>query len=389
MQRDLFFFSIFLIIFVAISILIIGTNNIDLKTSDFSSSLIKLDEKIIEKPEQKKQMSKYIESVKYGGLWFFYNQNKNFLYYEYNILEDKHSESNHPLREVAALWSIAKFANFSKRTEFKELTNRGIRYFQDYFVFDEENDFYYLNVDPKNIKLGYSAFMILALIESEYPNKDYYIEKFANSILYHQNEDGSFKTFFFSEKTGGQDFYPGEALTALTHLYEYSGEEKYMKSTLKAFVYYRDYFRESKKTALIPWHTRAYNKLFKQTRSREVAEFIFEMNDYLLGTHYKTGECSGYMFDDGIIVAVRMEGVNQAYEIAKMIGDTKRENCYKQYIKEGADYILSLQIKNSPIYNKQAIGGFKQNKFVYSTRVDRNQHAIMALMNAVELGILK
>jgi hypothetical protein len=85
--------------------------------------------------------------------------------------------------------------------------------------------------------------------------------------------------------------------------------------------------------------------------------------------------------------AVAMEGVNKAYELAKMFGDEKRMACYSNYINEGKNYILSIQITDSD--DIRAVGGFRGSKKSATMRVDRNQHAAFALIDAYEMGILE
>ncbi len=339
--------------------------------------------------DQTQSNQKYVNAIKYGALWFYNNQNNNFLHYEYDVSKDAYSPESQELRETASLWAISKAANFTDGKIFKNLANKGFAYFEKYFKCSSSNDFCYLNITPDNKNIGYSGFVIMSLLEMEHPKKDYYLEKFANGILYQQNADGSLNTHFYSEKSNNVDYYPGEALIALAKLYEYNSEEKYLQALKKAFVYYRKYWYENKNTPFIPWQSRAYAKLYEFSKDQEVADFVFDMNDYLIEIQAKHNPCSDFVFNQGIIIAVRMEGMNQAYKTAKLVGDEKKAQCYAQYTKDGSDYILTLQTKKADGVNKKAIGGFLQNPDGTTHRVDRNQHAIMALMEAIELEILK
>lgn len=330
----------------------------------------------------------YYQAVEKGAQWFLNNQNDNFIYYEYYPFEKKHSEDQHSLREMGALWSIAKSANYLKNSELKDLANKGFSYFEKHFVYDEENDFIYVNVTEEKIKLGYSAFAILSLLEIDHEKKDYYLEKLANGILYQQQESGEIKTFFYSDRNTGIDYYPGEALIAIMSLYEYDPQDKYLQAVEKAFPYYAQYFRENNNTAFVPWQSRAYYKLYEYTNDPEIGEFIFEMNDYLLTKHDPVNECADFDFSKGIVTAVYIEGMNKAYALAKDVNDEQREKCYKNFIKEGIDYILTLQVRDQQEYELAALGGFFGSKTSVSMRVDRNQHAIMSLMDALEIGVL-
>lgn len=399
MSKDLLLFIGYIVLFLTVSYIATPfsfdkvnpekeINNLIAENGILQSNFPAQASPVLQNQYQNKRQE-YIDAIKYGALWFYNNQNNNFLNYEYDPLNDSYVEGKEELREVASLWAIAKAANFTNRVEFKNLAQKGFAYFEKYFKYDKEKDFYYLNITPGSTKLGYSGFIILSLLEIDHPKKDFYLEKFADGIIYQQKPDGSLATHFYSDKVSNVDYYPGEALIAIAKLYEYKPEQKYLDLLNKAFSYYKKYWQENKNTPFIPWQTRAYNKLYKFTNSQEVADFIFEMNDYLITYQPKYNSCSDFVFNQGIIIAVRMEGMNQAYEIAKMIGDKQREQCYGQYIKEGADYIMSLQVKKSPLVKIKALGGFGQNKDFPLQRIDRNQHAIMALMEAIELGILQ
>jgi len=65
-------------------------------------------------------------------------------------------------------------------------------------------------------------------------------------------------------------------------LYDATGEEVYLNSVHKAFPYYRKYWRGNKNTAFVPWHTQAYLIFYNYTKNERVAEFVFEMNDWLI-----------------------------------------------------------------------------------------------------------
>jgi len=334
------------------------------------------------------RLDKYTESIRLGGEWFLNSQNDNFLFYTYDFETNKYSGESHPLRETASLWSISMLSNYLNDPRYKTLTNKGIKYFENYFYYDEQTDFIILNITPKKQKLGYSAFMILPFLESEHPQKEYYLEKFANGIIQQQNEDGSFNSYFYSSNPGSQNYYPGESLFAIMSLYEHTRDIKYLQIAQKAFPYYQEYFREEENTAFVPWQSRAYNKLYKVTQNKEVAEFVFEMNDFMLDFHQPDENCQNFDFSRGSVTAVYMEGVNMAYELAKLLNDQDRIVCYSNFIKEGADAILALQLTDSNICPPSAIGGFRGSWDSTSMRVDRNQHAVVALIEAKELGIL-
>lgn len=324
-----------------------------------------------------------------GGEWFLNNQNDSFLYYRYYPYENRHSTKHHSLREMGALWSIAKLSNFLNDSRYDSLAQKGFRYFEDSFKYDEEDDFYCVNITRNKIKLGYSAFIILTLLEIDHPKKEYYLDKFAQGIINMQNKNGSLNTFFYSNRSSGTDYYPGEALFALISLYEYKNDKRFLEVVENAFPYYVEYWRNRPNTAFVPWQTRAYYQLYKITQKRKFANFVFEMNDYMLERHSPKKQFSDFNFSRGIVTAVYLEGVIKAYELARELNDNKRTKCYANFIKEGLDFIITLQIADSTNFTKEALGGFLGSQKSKSMRADRNQHAVMALMEACEIGIIE
>lgn len=100
-----------------------------------------------------------------------------------------------------------------------------------------------------------------------------------------QEDDGSFKTSYTSDEIKGVDYYPGEAVLSLMELYKSTGDERYINSVKKAFPYYRSYWRDNKNTAFIPWHSQTYRLLYEETEDPELAEFMFEINDWLIDNY--------------------------------------------------------------------------------------------------------
>jgi hypothetical protein len=332
----------------------------------------------------------YLQSIFLGGEWFLSNQNEEFLYYQYLPFKGEHPSDRHYLREMGALWAVTNLANFFGDEDHEDLAVRGFDFFEKSFEEDSENGFVYVDINPEKRKLGYSAFMILSLLEIDHEEKDYYLDRLAEGIIYQQNDDGSLRTHFYSDYESSEDYYPGEALLALMSLYEYNGEKKHLDAVGKAFPYYRKYWRGNKNTAFVPWQTRAYVKFYRATGRVDVRDFVFEMNDYMLNEYDPTGDCSGFIFvGKDSVAAVHQEGVNKAYSLAKEVDDDERVRCYGNFILESSSFVKSLQITSAIGGRVESVGGFIGGNKRDSMRADRNQHAVMALMDAYNLGLIE
>ena len=318
-------------------------------------------------------------AIELGAQWFVQNENNRFLHYDYHILEMDHTGKKHSLREMGGLWSIVKAADYLEDEGLNRLANKGFNHFEKYLEHDSVEGFTFVNITPHKVKLGYSAMMILALLESDREERLELSKALGESILYHQNEDGSLQTFFYSDRATGVDYYPGEALLALMGLYEETNEAKYLNAVQRALPFYQAYFRSNPNTAFVPWQSRAFTKLYFATGSQAAKEFVFEMNDFMISTNQPLESCSEYDFPRGITTGVFMEGVCQAWRVAKDAGELAKVNCYRNFLSEGVIHILKFQITETidPI----ALGGFRGSLNSRMLRVDNNQHAIMALMD--------
>jgi hypothetical protein len=114
------------------------------------------------------------------------------------------------------------------------------------------------------------------------------------------------------------------------------------------------------------------------------------MNDFMIEEH--SDDCENFDFSRGIVTAVYMEGVIKAYLLAQELNETEKEQCYYNFVKQGSDYILTLQITQednlNDHYEIHAIGGFLGSETSDSMKVDRNQHATMSLMDGIDARIL-
>lgn len=317
--------------------------------------------------------------------WFINNKDSNFIYYDndpYRIF----LQNYHPLRELLALWSIYEYLNYVEDSKLRNLANDGLEYFLKNSKYDPSEDFFYINVNSERISLGQSAFMLMALIQSNHPKKEYYIEKFSNGILSLQNEDGSFNTFFYSERKDEQEYYPGQAMLSLISLYEYTGDTRYLDSVNRAYKYYSNYWRQSKSIAMISWHSQALYIFYQKNKQTEIAQFIFEMNDYISAA-YTQDNCTTFKFSN-LQAPVLLEGMNKAYVVAKQLNDTERTFCYGNFIRDASNFTLNLQVMEANMFNKKDLGGIRISKHSDYITCDNVGHALNAIVGAKETGII-
>jgi len=336
--------------------------------------------------------SSIYKSITNGYYWFLHSINNKTgrLEYEYYPSTDAYSLNNNHVRQLATLWSITELQQFLHTNKSDELIASMLNY---YLSFQHETkNFFYITIDNES-KLANNAFLILSLInQPDYPHQAMLLEKLAKGILSLQQENGSFNTYFFSDKNTGIDYYPGEAMLSLMKLYKYTSNESYLSAIEKAFHYYKYYWENNKNTAFIPWHTQTYALLYKETKDNDLVDFIFEMNDWMIDkyqiqTSPYPDEIGGFpYYYPTFSTSVFLEGINDAYDIAVSVSDANHINKYKSAIQDGIRFIMQTQFtENNSFYlinDERALGGFKTSLTDNTIRIDNTQHAVLALMKS-------
>jgi len=337
------------------------------------------------------------ERLRLAASWFANNVNEETgtMEYVYYPSRDKYSSKNNHVRQLATLWSIATLRNALGDTRLDRIIERTLQKYLSYVECEEDRCV--VDIEGK-AKIAYNAFLILALLETPaYPEAKPLMMKLGEALLKQQKEDGSYHTYFHSDKNTGIDYYPGEAMLALMRLFEETQDPKYLHSVEKAFPYYRDYWRGNKNTAFVPWHTQAYFLLYQHTEDPRLKSFVFEMNDWLIDK-YQIKESERLDFIGGFPKGVPrnssssyLEGINDAYALAKQVGDIRHRKKYEDSIRSGIRFILLTQYtpENSfyLVNQDRTIGGFRKTLLSNSQRIDYTQHALLAILKALEYEV--
>lgn len=320
------------------------------------------------------------------------NPDTGLLEYIYFPSKNRYAQDNNHTRQLATLWATTKLKLFIKTSSLDDLITRTL----DYYLknIQTRNGYTFIKIGQK-ADLSFNAFTILALLNSNYSEKDEVMKQLALGILAMQKQDGSYYTNFESKKISGINYFPGEAMLALMYLYDYTKNNLYLDSVKKASRYYRVYWVKNKNTAFIPWHTQVYFLLFKETKDISLIKFIFEMNDWLINnyqiqTSKYPDEIGGFPKKNpgGCMTAVYLEGLNDAYSLANYLNDAFHKNKYTKAIRLGTRFVMQNQfnLTNSFYFKNpnKAIGGIKKRIVDNELRIDNVQHTIMALIKTYE-----
>ncbi len=268
---------------------------------------------------------------------------------------------------------------------------------------------------PIRGNLGVLA-LTLAAIQSPSLGSRYEAERqrIAEAILSWQRPDGSFRCRFNSiclaDDGASQDYFPGEALTAVV-LEMRSGGQHAQRAMAAALRWYRSRFRKQPTTAFVPWQIEAWRLFAEWAMSvaspvvpdaKASSEFVFEMADWMLrhqigpaGVHPDL--IGGFALADskpGVSTASYTQAIIGALSLAMKLGDGDRASRYREASLAGLDYVRRLQIvpETAVLFSDpaRAVGGTTGSLSDMTIRCDYDQHALTAYLAALETtGLLE
>lgn len=254
------------------------------------------------------------------------------------------------------------------------------------------------------VKLGAVALASLALVENPH-RPDYAAQETAlrRTVDHLWRTNGEFRTFLVpSHRTDNVNFYPGEALLLWATLFAESRDPALLDRIMTSVRFYRDWHLQNRNPAFIPWHTQACFLVWQHTRSDELRDWIFEMNDWLLGiqqweTQRAFPDTLGRFYDPdrpfgpphASSTGVYLEGLIDAWRLARETGDATRRERYRQSIIRGLRSVTQLTFRD-PVdlfyvsRRDRAFGGVRTTVYDNTIRVDNVQHNLMALLKILE-----
>lgn len=337
--------------------------------------------------------------------------------YEFHPSTGEEAPTDNTVRQALATLCLARIANRSKKPEDREVAERNLGYFIRHHYRTEGEFGIVSEVDlidgadlgagqpgaatptpeGKEPKLGAMAILALTLLER--PKVKPFEKPLAALVAttkHLQQKDGSFRTHFgVTDRDDNQNFYPGETLllwaTALRMKSPLIDAETYLKSAR----YYRSFFKKKPSPAFIPWHTQAHVVALESIEAPDLVKFVFEMNDWLVDLQQWQGapypDIAGRFYDPkrktlgsahASATGVYLEGLIDAYELARRSGEAARADRYRLTILRGLRNLMQLQFKspeemfyvNRP---ERVLGGIRTEVYDNRIRVDNVQHALM------------
>lgn len=310
--------------------------------------------------------------------------------YFFNPSSQYYSRNDNLIRQALGAYSMAKSYELTGNKAYLDSAEKNIDFILTHAKYD--NNFAYVSF-AEDSELGSVAVTLIAILElPDYKKYEKEINLFSNFLLFMQRNDGSFKTFYNSNRPDDFDFYPGETMLALAKLHKNTADKKYLEAVEKAFPFYKNYFAKTKHTAFYRWQTSTFYEMYELTKKKEYADFVFEMTDWIIKSQYDESNApypdflGGFSFTGGIPGAgtpVFVEGIADAYKTAKIANDKNRIIKYGKSLKLASRFILQLQFDDINTYYlknpETAVGAIRESLTSNNLRIDYTSHSIIAL----------
>ena len=162
----------------------------------------------------------------------------------------------------------------------------------------------------------------------------------------------------------------------------------------RSIQFYREYFRDRRSPALVPWQVQAYAMITRHAERQDYVDYVFELTDFLAGKQLTRDNCewpemwggiAAYEPDRaGVSTASYLEGFAEALRLARSVGDEARTKKYERVVRDAARFVLQLQVRPEETYAmrspQDAVGGIRTSPSLNLLRIDHCQHALVGLI---------
>ena len=344
------------------------------------------------------------------GEWMLRNLSAyGALPYKYWPSRGEDSPADNAIRRFLASLSLARLGDLRDSAEIREAARRNLS-FNLAWYFRPLGDGRGAIVEPTGAKLGAAALAGLAIIES--PARDEFageLTMLAAGIDSLVDEEHGFRTFFFPAERDGENwnFYSGEALLFWAEAVRKGlSIAPRLERCAMAFERCRKIHHRKRNPAFVPWHTQACASLFARTGERRFADFVLEMNDWLLPMQQWNGievDVRGRFYNPrrpefgpphAASTGAYLEGLADAAPLARALGQERRAAAYERAIKRGLRSLRQLQFRDcrDMFYvsrPERVLGALRTEVYDNAVRVDSAAHALAAaikILRPMEFG---
>jgi hypothetical protein len=262
------------------------------------------------------------------------------------------------------------------------------------------------------VKLGAVALAGMAMYT--HPKRDKWATQIAGlramvDHLWH--EDGSFSSFYAGGNEEFWNFYPGEAMLFWATIYTEEHDAEILRKYKASVPFFAKWHRDHRNPAFVPWHLQANYTLWKALGEdeaefkRELLDFSFEIADWLVEVQ-QWDESDGVTYPDekgrfyvpnkayGVPHAsstgVYIEGLIDAWQFARDVGDPVRQERYRVALIRGIRSMMQLQfVDDVDLFYvadpRLIVGGIRTTEYKSDIRCDNVQHPLMGIIKVLRM----
>lgn len=348
--------------------------------------------------------SKYLRSAKAGGDYLVNHMyDDGSFVYEYDPIEQEESNSYNILRHAGTTYSLLELYEATKDKKYLNSAERALVYLNEQIIPCPNIPNASCVEEGDEIKLGGNALAVLAFAKyidltdsTDYLPQARGLARFMTST---QEADGEFAVHKIDGSDGSLDdfesgYYPGEAIFALTRLYEIDPNPVWIESAHKAahwLIEVRDAGVATDDLNHDHWLLYGLNELYENrpdeaylTHARRITDSIVALQ-HNGQTHEKADWNGGYYTPPrSTPTATRSEGLGAAYLLFTRAGDKTYATIAKDVMERGLEFQLRTQFSGRQLAqlggDTKATGGFHESLTEYGIRIDYVQHNISALL---------
>lgn len=316
--------------------------------------------------------------------------------YLYNAGEDRSIDDYNLLRHAGTTYSLALIFKYTGDPRFYNGSVITANHMLEKYLHFEEREtgeIAYIS-SGHLVKLGGAALAALALVQIATVDPlvlyDREINGFGNFILGQITESGKFDCYMNALENKHNDYYPGEALLALTSIYEYTKDSRYLEGLNRSWEFYTDYYSSGGYNPFSPWGTEALYHTYRFTNRSDLADLAI-----LMGRNSISGQIRpSYVTDERYIggfgnpprsnSASKVEAGIDAYALSLMISDEYWADIFNESISLARKFLLELQINRSEANDlpnpSLSLGGYPYSFDDMEIRIDYVQHAVVVLV---------
>ncbi len=318
--------------------------------------------------------------------------------YEFNASSGKSNGGYNVLRHAGTTYSLALVFKYGRDPDHYNGTIRTLNnLFSRYLDFEKRGGREIAIVRSGSIaRLGGPALSLLALIEVKTVNPDAgydrELEGLKNFIVEMKRNNGSLQCYYGGDEDKHSDYYPGEALLALSKYHQMTNDTEVLDTLRSGLAYYNDYF-PNRYTAYSPWATEAITYLHSIEGDEELKEKGYAMADACKRGQIGTTTTSDPFFIGAFSLnarsstASRIESVCDSYLMAFRADDTIQASRYRTSMDLCAGFLMRLQIDEEDASSLPdpdlAVGGVPNTAEDLTIRIDNVQHTAVVLIKVM------